>query len=86
MYFNKVMRTMDLHIIEFFYQLVRQFIRKARRKQNIEDVLFSALHFVTRIVVFRLETGKLCYLVKVCVKKMGSHRDSVTSLVSCNRI
>jgi len=55
---------MDLHIIEFFDQLVRQFIRKARRKQKIEDVLFSALHFVTRIVVFKLETGKLCVLNK----------------------
>ena len=65
------MRTMDLHIIEFFYQLVRQFIRKARRKQNIEDVLFSALHFVTRIVVFRLETGKLCVLSKVVRKEDG---------------
>lgn len=58
------MRTMDLHIIEFFDQLVRQFIRKSRRKQKIEDVLFSALHFVTRIVVFRLETGKLGVLIK----------------------
>ncbi|XP_063439945.1 uncharacterized protein LOC134721119 [Mytilus trossulus] len=51
---NLVMKTMDMEIIEFFDQLIRQFLRKARRKQKMNDVLFSVLHLVTKTVLLRL--------------------------------
>ncbi|CAC5409129.1 unnamed protein product [Mytilus coruscus] len=51
---NQVTKTMDMEIIEFFDQLIRQLLRKARRKQKINDVLFSVLHLVTKTVLLRL--------------------------------
>lgn len=55
------MKTMDMEIIEFFDQLIRQSLRKARRKQKMNDVLFSVLHLVTKAVLLRLgkDIGKI---------------------------
>ena len=51
------MQSADMDVVELLEQLVRHMLQKARRKPKIADVLYSMLHFVTKIIEQKLVTG-----------------------------
>lgn len=56
----QVLNTHDSEIVEFFYLLVQKLLHKAKKKQKMREVLYSALYLITKTVVFKIEKG-MCY-------------------------